>query len=193
MNKYYLNLLHTCNKSIRDYDCILIINDILQTDSIRRKINLELKISNYNNKKRELFDIILHIVIGILYINKYKLKGKLIQKIKYIESVLKNIFNQNWDLNIYRNFDTYLSYDEQYQFSYFMKNQQINYSNEIINNKILLSKFFLSILCEGLWFMCNRHNLCKNDLEKVNSKFYMKKIEKYGYCQFYINQPIFNI
>ena len=196
MNKINLNLLHTCYKSTNNWDCMIMLNDILQSNNIRRKINLEMKISNYNNRKREQFDILLPIIIGILYLNRNKYNNiKIKCKLRNIEFAIKEVLDKNWDLSIYRQFETYQCYEEEYYFNSIMKIQKYNYSKEIIENKILLTKYFLSILCEELWFISNYHPLCKKELDIINpiTEFYKKKIEEYIKYNSYEPYGEFNI
>ena len=182
MNKINLNLLHTCYKSTNNWDCMIMLNDILQSNNVRRKINLELKISNYNNKKRELFNLLLPIILGMLYLNRNKsINIQLKCKIKNIELAIMEVLNKNWDLSIYRQFETYQSYEEEFYMNNKMKMQCYNYSKEIIENKVLLPKYFLSILNEELLFISRYHPLCKKEEDVINpiTKYYNKKKEKY--------------
>ena len=182
MNKINLNILHTCYKSTNNWDCMIMLNDILQSNNVRRKINLELKISNYNNKKRELFDLLLPGILGILYINRNKSINVQIKcKIRNIELALKEVLDKHWDLSIYRQYETYESYEEEIFMNNMIKLQSNNYSKEIIQNKILLPKYFLCILSEELWFTSMYHPLCKKEDDIINpiQDFYKKKIELY--------------
>ena len=182
MNKINLNLLYTCYKSTNNWDCMIMLNDILQSNNVRRKINLELKISNYNNKKRELFDLLLPIIISILYLNRYKYNIKIKCIIRNIEFAIKELLDKNWDLSIYRQFETYQSHIEVFKMNNIMKIQKYNYSKEILENKILLPKYFLNILSEELWFISMDHPLCKKEEDIINPviKFYKKKIDEYS-------------
>ena len=182
MNKLNINLLHTCYKSTNNWDCMIMLNDILQSNNIRRKINIELKKSNYNNKKRELFDLLLPGILGILYINRNKSINVQIKcKIRNIELALIEVLDKHWDLSIYRQFEIYQSYEEQCNMNDLIKIQKYNYSKEIIENKILIPKYFLCILSEELWFTSMYHPLCKKEQDIINpiNKFYKKRIEKY--------------
>ena len=183
MNRLNLNILNTCYKSIRDYDCILLVNDILQSNNIRRKINIELKRSNYNNKKRELFDILLPIIIGILYVNRNKYNNIQIKcKIRNIEFALKEVLHIDWDYTYFSN-DNINSYQEEF----FLKNiNQIkiyNYSNCLIENKILLPKYYLFLLCELLYSMVQYHPLCKKEYDIIDllKSYYEKKMICYDF------------
>ena len=183
MNRLNLNILNTCYKSLRDYDCILLVNDILQSNNIRRKINIELKRSNYNNKKRELFDILLPIIIGILYVNRNKYNNIQIKcKIRNIEFALKEVFHIDWDYTYFSN-DNITSYQEEF----FLKNiNQIkiyNYSNCLIENKILLPKYYLYLLCELLYSMVQYHPLCKKEYDIIDllKSYYEKKMICYDF------------
>ena len=183
MNKINLNLLHTCYKYTNNWDCMIMLNDILQSNNIRRKINLELKISNYNNKKRELFDLLLPSILGILYVNRNKcINVKIKCKIRNIELALKEVLDKHWDLSIYRQFETYQSYGEECNMNNLIKIQKYNYSKEILENKIILPKYFLCILSEELWFTSIYHPLFKKEeyIIKPIQEFYKKKIEKYS-------------
>ena len=183
MNKINLNLFHTCYKSTNNWDCVIMLNDILQSNNVRRKINLELKISNYNNKKRELFDLLLPGILGILYVNRNKSINVQIKcKIRNIELSLKEVLNKHWDLSIYRQFETYGSYQEECSMNDLIKIQKYNYSKEIIENKILLPKYFLCILSEELWFTSMYHPLYKKeeDIIKPIQEFYKKRIGLYS-------------
>ena len=178
MNRLNLNILNTCYKSIRDYDCILLVNDILQSNNIRRKINIELKRSNYNNKKREQFDILLPIIIGILYVNRNKYNNIQIKcKIRNIEFALKEVLHIDWDYTYFSN-DNINSYQE----DFFLKNiNQIkiyNYSNCLVENKILLPKYYLFLLCELLYSMVKYHPLCKKEYDIIDllKSYYEKKM-----------------
>jgi len=183
MNKINLYLLHTCYKSTKNWDCMIMLNDILQSNNVRRKINLELKISNYNNKKRELFDLLLPGILGILYVNRNKSINVQIKcKIRNIELALNESLNKHWDLSIYRQFETYQSYNEEIYMNNLMKIQKYNYSKEIIENKILIPKYYLCILSEELWFTSMYHPLYKKeeDIIKPIREYYKKKIFFYN-------------
>ena len=196
MNKINLNLLHTCYKSTNNWDCIIMLNDILQSNNVRRKINIELKISNYNNKKRELFDLLLPGILGILYVNRNKsINVKIKCKIRNIEFALKDVLDKHWDLSIYRQFETYQSYEEEINMNNLIKIQKYNYSKEIIENKILLPKYFLCILCEELWFTSMYHPLYKKEEDIINpiNEFYKKKIEEYSIYNSYESYGEINI
>ena len=196
MNKSNLNLIHTCYKSTNNWDCMIMLNDILQCNEVRRKINLELKISNYNNKKREQFDILLPVIIGILYLNRNKYNNIQIKcKIRNIEFALKEVLIKNWDLSIYRQFESYQSYDEELYMNKLMKIQNYNYSKEVIENKILISKYFLSILCDELLYICKYHPLCKKEYDIINPiiNFYEKKIYIYNKYNSYEPYGEFNM
>ncbi len=186
MNKINLDILYTCSKSIRDWDCIFLINEKLQSNNIRRKINTELKISNYNNKKREQFDIISPIIISILYLNRKKYNNiNLKCKIKNIEHAVKEIFKTNWDYQFIL-YDIYSSYEEEYFFNNINKLKVYNYACELIDNKILLPKYFLFLLCEIFNFMVDHHRLFVKEYDIINQLklFYIKKINNY---RIYIN------
>tara|TARA_B100001093_G_scaffold517299_1_gene598466 strand:- start:1152 stop:1751 length:600 start_codon:yes stop_codon:yes gene_type:complete len=178
MNKINFNLLHTCYKSIRDYDCILLVNDILQSNNIRRKINIELKKSNFNNKKREQFDILLPIIIGILYLNRNKYNNIQIKcKIRNIEFALKEVLHMDWDYTYFSN-DNITSYDEEFFLKNINKNKNYIYNTNLIENKILLPKYYLFLLCELLYSMIQYHPLCKKEYDIIDllKSFYEKKM-----------------